>query len=59
MNLFLVCDYAYVVTATLSEIASSLPGKTEVNQDMKINDLCAAFNLKHKFYVMKVQDWGQ
>lgn len=59
MNLFLVCDYAYVVTVSFLEIANFLPGETEGNYDMKISDLCAVFCLKQKFYVMEVQDEAQ
>lgn len=56
MNLFLVCDYTYVVTAPFLDIATFLPGKTEGSRDMKISDLCAVPSLKEKFYVMEVQD---
>jgi len=59
MNLFSVCDYAYVVTAPFLEIASFLPGKTEGNRDMKIRDLCVSLRLKQKFYIMEMQDSGQ
>lgn len=58
-SFFLVCDYAYVVTAPFLALASFLAGKTEGNHDMKISDLCVFLSLKQKFYVMEVQDSGQ